>query len=360
MKLLQGLLALLLLAASAAWAQPAPFKVGQSERWIEPEAGRHWRGATRPGLHSVIWYPSDRRGSAQPAPIGTPQQPLFKGHPLVPHAPVAAGRHPLLLLSHGTGGSAGSLDWIAAGLAEQGYIVVGVNHPGNNALEPLTSEGFLLWWERATDLRQALDAMLADPQFAPHIARERIGALGFSLGGYSVLALAGARTDRQAFLQFCASPAADATCRPPEMATAAPDGLTLDDKAPETQASLARSGASFRDPRIRAAFLLAPALGQAFGAATLRALDIPLAIMAGDGDSVVPVASNARWYASQLPQAEFELVGGGAGHYVFLDECLPAAMERLAPICQDAVGVDRAAIHQRAIAKAVGFFGKTL
>lgn len=358
MKRLKRLLALLLLPALA-WAQPAPYKVGQSARLIQPETTRHWRGAPAPGLMTQIWYPTDRSGNEHAAPIGTPQLALFKGHPLVAQAPLAAGRHPLLVMSHGTGGSAGSLDWIAAGLAEQGYIVVGVNHPGNHALGPLTSEGFSLWWERATDLSQALDAILADPQFSPHIATGRIGAIGFSLGGYSVLELAGARTDRRAFYQFCQSPAADAICRPPEMEMAGAAAQTLDESSPATQASLARSGDSFRDPRIRAAFLMAPALGQAFGPANLREVRIPLAILTGAADSTVPVASNAKWYASQLTQAELELVPD-AGHYVFINECLPAAMEQLAPICRDAAGVDRAAVHQRAVAQALRFFGKTL
>lgn len=260
-------------------------------------------------------------------------------------------------MSHGTGGSAGSLDWIASALAEQGYVVVGVNHPGNNALEPLTAEGFLLWWERATDLSQALDAVLADPKFAAHVDPKRIGALGFSLGGYTVLELAGARTNRQAFFQFCQSPAADATCRPPEMDILGDRKTEVDESAPATRASLARSGNSFRDSRIRAAFVMAPALGQAFRPQDLADITIPLAIVAGDADTIVPVASNASWYATHIPHAQYELVQG-AGHYVFINVCLPTAKARLPQICQDAPGVDREAVHRRVIAKALSFFGK--
>jgi predicted dienelactone hydrolase len=350
----------LLLVTGFAYAEGAQFKVGQAERMVQPAAERHWRGAARQALMTVVWYPTDRSGIAQPAPIGSPQAKLFAGHPLVPHAPLAAGRHPLIVMSHGTGGSAGSLDWIASGLAERGYIVVGVNHPGNNALEPLTAEGFLLWWERATDLSEALDAVLADPQFAPHVDPQRIGALGFSLGGYTVLELAGARTDRQAFFQFCRSPAADATCHPPEMDAPGARKIELNESSPATQASLARSGNSFRDPRIRAAFVMAPALGQAFRPHDLADVRIPLAIMAGNADTNVPLASNANWYAAHIPQAQYEVVQGGVGHYVFMNVCLPAAMARLAQICHDARGVDRQAVHRRVIAKALSFFGKAL
>lgn len=349
----------LLLASGFAYAHDAQFKVGQAERMVQPGAERHWRGAARQALMTVVWYPTDRSGIEQPAPIGSPQVKLFAGHPLVPQAPLAAGRHPLIMMSHGTGGSAGSLDWMASALAEQGYIVVGVNHPGNNALEPLTAEGFLLWWERATDMSQALDAVLADPQFASHVDADRIGALGFSLGGYTVLELAGARTDRQAFFRFCRSPAADATCRPPEMSASGAKEVEINESSPATRASLARSGNSFRDPRIRAAFVMAPALGQAFRPQGLAHLTIPLAIIAGDADTAVPIASNASWFAAHIAQAQYELVQG-AGHYTFINVCLPTAMPRLAQVCRDAQGVDRQAVHRHAITKALRFFGKAL
>ncbi|QDQ27041.1 hypothetical protein FNU76_12090 [Chitinimonas arctica] len=148
---------------------------------------------------------------------------------------------------------------------------------------------------------------------------ERIGALGFSLGGYTVLELASARTDRQAFFRFCQSPAADATCHPPEIDIPGAKSMGLNESAPATQASLARSGNSFRDPRIRAAFVMAPALGQAFQPHDLADISIPLAIVAGDADTTVPIASNASWYAKHIPQAQYELVQGGAGHYAFIN-----------------------------------------
>ncbi len=82
------------------------------------------------------------------------------------------------MLSHGTGGSAMQLAWLGSVLARHGFIAVGVNHPGNNALEPYTAEGFVLWWERATDISDALDALLLDPMFGPHVDEARIGAAG--------------------------------------------------------------------------------------------------------------------------------------------------------------------------------------
>jgi predicted dienelactone hydrolase len=91
----------------------------------------------------------------------------------------------LIVLSHGTGGSAQMMAWLGRALASRGYIAAAVNHPGNNALEEYTAEGFLIWWERARDLTSVIDMLVGDSQFGRLIDRSRIGAAGFSLGGYT-------------------------------------------------------------------------------------------------------------------------------------------------------------------------------
>jgi len=49
-----------------------------------------------------------------------------------------------------------------------------------------------LWWERARDLSAVIEDILADPTFTTPIDAERIGAAGFSQGGYTMIAIAGA------------------------------------------------------------------------------------------------------------------------------------------------------------------------
>jgi predicted dienelactone hydrolase len=104
------------------------------------------------------------------------------------------------------------LGWLGTALAAQGYIVASVNHHGNTSVEPYTAQGFCLWWERAQDLRAVLDCLLADAWFGTRIDPMRIGAAGCSLGGYTVIAVAGGRTDLQAFAAFCSGPEREATC----------------------------------------------------------------------------------------------------------------------------------------------------
>jgi predicted dienelactone hydrolase len=356
------LLAALLGTAShhclAAAAPAAPFHVGQITRIVHPAEPRNWRGAQTEALTTRIWFPVDASTPEQTHDIGPPGMPIFRAHPLSPGAPLSAHQHlyPLILMSHGTGGNADNMDWIAAPLAARGYIVAATDHPGNHALEPLTWDGFTLWWERATDITDVLDALLADPVLATHIDRDRIGALGFSLGGYTVLELAGARTNLPAFLAFCAGPKADNVCHPPEMDRVIDRPQSSVTPSAASRASLARSGDSYRDSRIKAVFAIAPALGQAFDKAGMRDVTIPVALMAGTNDRIAPPATNAAYIASLLPGATLTMVPGAA-HYSFMPICAPAGVRMIPALCNEAPGVDREAIHAAAVDAAEVFFG---
>jgi predicted dienelactone hydrolase len=351
--------------STMALADPVDWHVGETVRAFHPAVARNWRGAQTQALVTRIWYPVDSSVPEAPHDIGAPGQPILHGHPAADGAPLSGAnkRYPLLVLSHGTAGSADSLDWLGAALAAQGYIVAGVNHPGNNAMEPRTLDGFMLWWERATDASEVLDGVLADPQFGPHVDQARIGAVGFSLGGYTVLELAGARTNLAAFERFCTSAAADAICHPPEMAKLGEDAgakaVTHDTLSPEMKASRARSGESYRDPRVKAVFAIAPALGEAFDQDSFDAVTIPVSLVAGENDVTAPVDTNIHRIAGLMPKAVVTMVPG-ASHYTFLDTCLPDAVERLAMICKDHPGVDRDAVPARTVAQAIEFFAGTL
>jgi predicted dienelactone hydrolase len=364
--LLASLLCLLDFATAASATVPpttteAPFHVGETMRAFHPAHDRHWRGAATQALVTRIWYPVDDQAPEQPHDIGAPGRPIFQGHPVAPDGALAATRitYPLLLLSHGTGGSADSLDWLGARLAADGYIVVGTNHPGNNALEPTTVDGFRLWWERAIDLSDVLDGVLTDPLFGPKIDKSRIGAVGFSLGGYTVLAVAGARIDPQAFEKFCASPDADPTCHPPEFNAVPGAGVRTGEVSPETAKSLARSTESFADGRVRAVFAIAPALGEAFDDRSFRDVRVPVSLLAGREDAVVPVATNIDRIKGLMPQAHRSILPG-AGHYTFLDTCVPDMMDRLPLYCQDLEGVDRQSVHDETYAKVRNFFAEVI
>jgi predicted dienelactone hydrolase len=322
------------------------------------EHRKSWSGTGPRPMRTAVWYPAadDAKESEN---VGAP---MFDGGLVAPSAPVSsrAPTYPLVLLSHGTGGSAIQLMWLGRYLAARGYIVAAVNHHGNTGIERYQPQGFMLFWERPRDLSAVLDLLLTDPLLGPHIDRTRIGAAGFSLGGYTALAAAGARLSPERYDDFCASPARDFTCGPQ---AEFPDARKLFDAIkntdPVVQESLSRAHDSVLDPRVRAVFAIAPVLGGGFSKRGLKTVKIPVEIVVGSSDAVAPVATNAKYFAANIKGARLTILPGGIGHYTFLADCTPEGRGGL-PICRDAAGVDRAAVHAQVSQMAVEFFGRTL
>lgn len=349
-------------AAALARADSAPpttlWKVGMVTRPYVDEQRKNWAGTGPRPIRTAIWYPADAKAKETES-VGAP---MLDGGLVAPSAKLsgAAQKYPLLVLSHGTGGSAVQMMWLGRYLAARGFIVAAVNHHGNTGIEKYKPQGFMLFWERPRDVSVALDRLLADPLVGEHIDRQRIGAGGFSLGGYTVIALAGGEFAPDRFAQFCASPARDFTCRPQLEFPEAP-GLfaKLKDSDPVVQDSLARAHDTYADPRIRAVFAIAPVLGGGFSKRGLKAIQIPVAIAVGDADPVAPAPTNAKYLADNIKGAELTVVPGGIGHYTFLSDCTAEGRGGL-PICRDAAGVDRAAIHKQVSELAFQFFKRTL
>src|SRR5688572_23095299 len=80
--------------------------------------------------------------------------------PLTLWLPAGDGPHPVVLLSHGTGGAARDLARLAGALAADGFAAGGVDHHGDTYLQPYDPRGPGLWWERARDLSLALTYVL--------------------------------------------------------------------------------------------------------------------------------------------------------------------------------------------------------
>jgi predicted dienelactone hydrolase len=330
-------------------------------KWT-PDKPYNWRGAKTHALMATVWYPAAQSsvehtiqipGLSELFVIGSASQSASMAS-----APV---KFPLIVLSHGTGGSALQMAWLGTALAAQGYVTVAVNHPGNNGTEAYTAQGFLTWWERARDLSTVIDFMLADPTFGSRIDSGRIGAAGFSLGGYTMIEIAGGITDPDVFVEFCASPRADSICKsPPEFPTLSEDNRRLSEGDAEFQAARRHASDSYRDPRVWAVFAMAPALGPAFRADSLTKITIPVRIIAGQSDANVPIASSAKYFAANIPGAQLTIFPGAVAHYVFLDSCTEAGRKARPILCTDGEGVDRNAIHANTAALAVEFFRDTL
>lgn len=366
MTVIRSYIVLLSLSIPAVVAQNAHdknshrYKVGITQRAFSPAADYNWRGAQTHALITTVWYPAGSAADERPQWLGNPQAPFARLGKAAPDAALAQSpaRFPLIVLSHGTGGSALMMAWLGTELAAHGYIAAAVNHPGNNALEAYTTEGFLLWWERAKDLSNVVDQMLADKTFGSQIDPKRIGAAGFSLGGYTMIEIAGGITQPSLYRDFCKSQQADGLCvSPPEFPGLVEKFEKIEELSandPEMQASLRRASDSFHDPRVRAVFAMAPALGVGFRPDSLDKISIPVAIVAGTADKNVPIASSAQVFAKHIPHAQLSLLPG-VGHYTFLAACADQGKKSRPDLCVDDAGIDREAIHAKTVDLAVHF-----
>ncbi len=339
--------------------QPILHHVGFSFREFAAPDGYNWRGSKDRTLSGIVWYPSEDISGEKDQLVGPPDAPLFIAGRAAKDATLAPAfeKFPLIALSHGTGGSALQMAWLGTYLAARGYVVVAVNHPGNNAVSGYTAEGFIEGWERANDISTVIGDMLSDARFGSKIDPDRIGAASFSYGGYTMIELAGGRTDMNRLLAWC-DEQKDA-CNPPEM----PD-LFQKFKAirqqPEVQQALQHAGDSYRDPRIRAAFLISPALAVAFTPGTLQRITLPLEIVAGGADTIAPPAHNAEVFAANIKSSKLTIIPGGVGHYTFLDVGTETGKKQLPQLFVDNPGVDREAVHKQVDEMAADFFNNHL
>lgn len=350
-------LCLILLAApDLGWAEDAIFKVGVTTRDFIPPEPYDWRGATMHALRVTIWYPAVADAHEQQQWIGPRIIPLVSTGSAAPDASPAAGLRPLILLSHGFGGSAATLAWLGAGLAAHGFIAVAVNHPGNNGSERTTVDGYALKWLRALDLSAVIDAMRADPNFGNRIDLARIGAAGHSYGGYTVIAIAGGVTDPERTPAFCRSPAADALCTSQQGASELRQrSLTRLTTDADFRQRYSAAGHSYRDERVRAVFAMAPGPVPDFTPESLGAISIPVAIVAGSADEIAPPASGAEALSKTIPGATLKLFPR-AGHFVFFGTCTTVGRLVMRAVCRDVDGADRDAVHAETLRFALDFF----
>jgi predicted dienelactone hydrolase len=349
------------LACQAGAPERAP-KVGRVERGYVDTERLNWVGDGPRPMLSSIWFPTDSVAEEEPWLIGNPMFPLFKAGWAVPDAQLSGRieRYPLIVLSHGTGGATAQLSWLAETLAAGGYVVAAVNHHGNTAIEKKTPHGFFLWWERALDLQRLIDKMLDDEVFGPRIDSSRIGAAGFSLGGYTVLEVVGARTDLEQIERYCVGRDDDPACKlPPEAPFSMEDLIRHVETDPRFRASMATHGDSYLDPRVRSAVAIAPAAGMAQTEESLQSISVPTLILVGDRDTTAPADSNASRVAALIPNSRLNLLPG-VSHYTFLAECGILGRVVASLVCVEEDGVSRGDVHRHAAEGTKEFFDATL
>jgi len=201
-------------------------------------------------------------------------------------------RFPVLLFSHGFGGSPISSDYIEALklFASHGYVVVAPFHGDSRYVDARIStvdellraildfqNYTAMQATRPLSLSRALDVVLADPNFAARVDANRIGGFGASAGGESMLLMRGARLSVSVNLS---------------------------------------SKSVINDTRLKAAVGYVPYFGQpffpAFGRDSqgLAGVDLPYLAISGGADTTAPAEVTAQGMALLAGPRQFVVLDG--------------------------------------------------
>jgi predicted dienelactone hydrolase len=284
-------------------------------------------GPLEPLIHGAVFYPC-----AEPASevtIGVYHLSVAKD------CPIAGDKLPLVVISHGRGGDYLGHHDTAEALADAGFVVATINHPGDTARDMSRTDDPSVFIERPADVKRTIDFMLGPWSGAAKIDPGRIGLYGFSRGGYTGLVVIGANLNASKVLRLCEgnnSPTCD------QVRKGAPLELV-------------------HDPRVKAAVIADP-LAVSFGAESFKDVKVPVQLWGSErgGDGVTPesVADVAAW----LPAGRDFHVVPKSQHFDFLPVCSADLAKRVPRICIDDPSFDRAAFHKEFSDDVVAFFRK--
>lgn len=257
------------------------------------------------------------------------------------------------MLSHGTGGGRLTMEWLAQDLAQNGFMVAAVDHWGNTYDNKIPIE-FLKPWERPMDISFVLTALLSDKVIKPAIDPQRVGAIGFSFGGYTVLTLAGAELDYDTLLAYYKTEGRQ-KLDVPEL-----PGVSKYIDDPALTEGVKTIGV-LKDDRLKAVFSIAPSLGEGFvRQRQVAQVRVPVYIIGSQSDSMSPVRPNARHYHQLIVGSGYYEFPGKTGHYVMLNEAIEEVKKSDPTYFTDDPSVNRHAVHERVIELSTQFFRREL
>lgn len=300
-------------------------------------------------MEAAIWYPAG--GQSYSMPLGA--NPVFTGTRVSFAPKLAAGRYPLIILSHGSGGNIHGMGWLAGQLALKGAIVVGVNHPGTTSGDSSPRRTVQVT-ERSRDIPAVIDALLAHPDFGPAIDPAQISVLGFSLGGATALHVAGAQMNREAYGAYCDRFPAASDCQFLKRGGVDPHVLPAEWEATD-----------MREPRISAVVSVDPGFGYAMTEASLAAITArTLIVNLGDAETqweATDAGPEGADLLAHIPDAKLVRLAP-AWHFSFLGNCTSEGAKLLIeenddPVCDEPAGGNRAALHGKAIDAIADFLG---
>jgi len=287
-------------------------------------------------LSVAVWFPTVGRPVS--VSVGPFQQMV------VQNGLITGTRLPLVLISHGTGGSYASHYDTALALASEGFVVVAPTHTGDNYLDQSYVGNRKDLTDRPRQVSVVLSYMLATWTQHERLDHERVGMFGFSLGGFTTLVESGGVPDLSRMRELCAT-------RPN-----APECLFVKQRNGDQLSSETFTPVWTHDRRVKAAVVAAPAVSYLFGPGSLKTVRIPIQLWRASNDDQVPDAWNTALIRQELSRPAEEHVVARAGHYAFLPPCSEALTKQAPQICSDDANFDRAEFHRDFNRQVVAFF----
>ncbi|MGF1991810.1 MAG: alpha/beta hydrolase [Nostoc sp. ZfuVER08] len=233
----------------------------------------------------------------------------------------------VIVISHGLGLDSSNFQYLASHLASYGFAVVVPNHPGSDT----TKSPSLLnkhtnelaqpseFQDRPLDITYILNqlekANQFDSRFKNRLNVQHVGVFGQSLGGYTALALAGAKINFEQLKQDCQLTGLKKTWNM---------SLLLQCRALELNINHFGKNYSLRDERIKAAIAVNPVTSSIFGEAGLNQIKTPVMIVSSSDDTVAPALYEQilpfSWLAN--PQKYLVMLVGGT-HFSIIGNANP-------------------------------------
>ena len=283
--------------------------------------------ASGPAITVAVWYPS----AEKPFPVTFGPFTALAAE----ESKIDGSGLPLVVLSHGRGGSFVVHHDTAEHLADAGFVVASLDHPGDTTLDKSLFYDLSIYRQRPLDVKRVIDYLVGASPLATTIDPNRIGIYGFSRGGYTALVAIGADPDFALGLPLCAG-RADKVC----------DQIRAQEypKEPLTH-----------DRRIKAAVVADP-VSIFFTAEGLAGITIPVQLWGSEkgGGGVEAKTVEALNTALKAPHTFMKVEH--TQHHSFQTVCPLECVEKLPDICKEPFGLDRAQFHEQFNDALIKFF----
>jgi predicted dienelactone hydrolase len=287
-------------------------------------------------LPVTVFYPSD--AAAQPLKRGP-----FTIHAAQDGAP-KRGNGRLIVVSHGSGGSAWTYADLARALVGAGYVVAMPLHAGDNFRDS-SAIGPASWRRRPAEVSRAIDAVGRDARFAPLVALDKVGVYGMSAGGHTALAIAGGRWAPAMLARHCEAHIAEDFPACVGLSTSlkgdAFDGMR---KTIALWVLAWRftdaSWISYSDPRVKAAVAAVPFAAD-FDLASFAKPAMPLGLVLAGQDKWLAPRFHGGAVLGACKSCELVAEIPNGGHGALLSPLPPNLPERAGALLNDPPGFDR-------------------